>query len=314
MKKLISIVVPMYNEQPMVPYFLTEIAKVIASNKEYDFEVVAVNDGSKDETLTLLYEAQTTYKFLRVVNLSRNFGHEPAVAAGIKVAKGVAIIPLDADLQDPPEVISAMLKQFELGYDVVNARRASRKEDKFIKRYTAGKFYKVIDKMSGKVRVPQNVGHYRLISRRVADHVNALTESTRVFRVQVPYVGFKTCEVAFVRPERSHGETHYNMKSMIDLALNAIVSTTTAPLRFIFKSAVWLFILTMLSGVTELIFYLALRNIFVNHTIWLLANIGALLTVFLLANLSILALYIEKTFIEAQNRPFYVIESVKENN
>lgn len=304
----------MYNEQPMVPYFLTEIAKVIESNKQYDFEVVAVNDGSKDETLTLLYDAQAKYQFLRVVNLSRNFGHEPAVAAGIKTAKGVAIIPLDADLQDPPELISAMLAQFELGYEVVNARRASRKEDKFIKRYTAGKFYKVIDKMSGKVRVPQNVGHYRLISRRVADHVNSLSESTRVFRVQVPYVGFKTCEVAFVRPERSHGETHYNMKSMIDLALNAIVSTTTAPLRFIFKSAVWLFFLTMLSSVTELVFYLAFKTIVINHTVWLLANIGALLTVIIVANLSILALYIEKTFIEAQNRPFYVIESVKENN
>lgn len=306
----------MYNEQPMVPHFLSKIAEVIASNKNYDFEVVAVNDGSKDETLTLLYEAQVTYSFLRVVNLSRNFGHEPAVAAGLSETKGVAVIPLDADLQDPPELISVMLEKFEEGYEVVNARRASRQEDKFIKRYTAEKFYQVIDKMSGKVRVPQNVGHYRLISRRVVDEVLKLTEKTRVFRVEVPYVGFKTCEVAFVRPERSHGETHYNMRSMIDLALNAIVSTTTRPLRFIFKFAVALGLIGLLSIITEVVLYFLFRNsttVFINHFIWMLSNLMIVLTTIILGSFSIIALYLEKTFVEVQNRPFFVIESVKEN-
>lgn len=306
----------MYNEQPMVPHFLSKIAEVISDNPNYTFEVVAVNDGSKDETLTLLYEAQATYKFLRVVSLSRNFGHEPAVAAGLSVAKGEAVIPLDADLQDPPELIKIMLEKFEEGYDVVNARRASRKEDKFIKRYTAEKFYKVIDKMGGKVRVPQNVGHYRLISRRVVDEVLKLTEKTRVFRVEVPYVGFKTCEVAFVRPERSHGETHYNMRSMIDLALNAIVSTTTRPLRFVFKFAIWFGIIGFLSVVTQIVLYFVLTTPvqIINHLIWAFINAGLILTSVILLNLSIIALYLEKTFIEVQNRPFFVIESVKENN
>lgn len=306
----------MYNEQPMVPHFLEKIAEVINDNERYAFEVVAVNDGSKDETLALLFEAQKQYKFLRVVNLSRNFGHEPAVAAGLSVAKGEAVIPLDADLQDPPELIKVMLEKFEEGYEVVNARRASRKEDKFIKRYTAEKFYQVIDKMGGKVRVPQNVGHYRLISRRVVNEVLKLTEKTRVFRVEVPYVGFKTCEVAFVRPERSHGETHYNMRSMIDLALNAIVSTTTRPLRFIFKFAMWFGVSGFLSVITQIILYFVLTtpSLLINHFIWAVINAALISTSVILLSLSIMALYLEKTFVEVQNRPFYVIESVKENN
>jgi dolichol-phosphate mannosyltransferase len=317
-KKLVTVVVPMYNEEPMVPHFLTKIAEIIKENDGYNFEVVAVNDGSRDNTLALLYDFQKKYKFLRVVNLSRNFGHEAAVAAGLSVAKGDAIIPIDADLQDPPELIKPMLELFEEGYDVVNARRASRKEDTWIKRYTAGKFYKIIDKLSGKVRIPQNVGHYRLISRRVLDEVLKLPESNRVFRVEVPYVGFKTAEVAFVRPKREHGKTHYNMKSMIDLAINAITITSTKPLNFVFKFAMWLGIIFGLSAVTQLVlFILEMTKVlvlpFLNHGVWLLINVSLFLTTVILLALTIISIYLGKTFNETQKRPFYVIESVKEN-
>ncbi len=317
-KKLVSIVVPMYNEEAMVPHFLKKIAEIISENKDYMFEVVAVNDGSRDKTLELLYDFQKTYRFLKVVNLSRNFGHEAAVAAGLSVAKGVAIIPIDADLQDPPELIAPMLEMFEQGYDVVNARRASRKEDKWIKRYTAKKFYKVIDSLSGKVRIPQNVGHYRLISRRVLDEVLKLPESNRVFRVEVPYVGYKTGEVAFVRPKREHGDTHYNMKSMIDLAINAITITSTKPLNFVFKFAMFVGIMGFLSSLTQLVlFILEVTNVlvlpFLNHGLFLVINISIILTTIILLNLSLMAIYLAKTFNETQKRPFYVIESVKEN-
>lgn len=315
--KLISLVVPMYNEEPMVSVFLTKINEVIAANSNYDFEVVAVNDGSKDKTLELLYSFLEKYPFLRVVNLSRNFGHEAAVAAGLSVTKGEAIIPLDADLQDPPELIKPMLELFEEGYEVVNARRASRKEDKWIKRFTAEKFYKIIDSMSGKVRVPQNVGHYRLVSRRVLDHVLSLSEVNRVFRVEVPYVGFKTCEVAFVRPKREHGETHYNMRSMIDLALNAITITTVEPLHFIFKFALMFGVMTVLSSITQLVLFLL--KVFgvlplpgLNHGVFLIINIMLVGLTFILTSLSLIGLYLGKLFNETQKRPFFIIESVKE--
>ncbi|MFA7449735.1 MAG: glycosyltransferase, partial [Bacilli bacterium] len=225
---------------------------------------------------------------------------------------------IDADLQDPPELIAPMLEMFEQGYDVVNARRASRKEDKWIKRYTAKKFYKVIDSLSGKVRIPQNVGHYRLISRRVLDEVLKLPESNRVFRVEVPYVGYKTGEVAFVRPKREHGDTHYNMKSMIDLAINAITITSTKPLNFVFKFAMFVGIMGFLSSLTQLVlFILEVTNVlvipFINHGLFLVINISIILTTIILLNLSLMAIYLAKTFNETQKRPFYIIESVKEN-
>lgn len=316
-KKLVSIVVPMYNEEPMVPHFLTKIDEIIKLNNGYTFEVVAVNDGSRDKTLDILYEAQSKYPFLRVVNLSRNFGHEAAVAAGLSVAKGDAIIPIDADLQDPPELIAPMLELFEKGFEVVNARRASRKEDAWIKRFTAKQFYKVIDTLSGKVRIPQNVGHYRLVSRRVLNEVIKLPESNRVFRVEVPYIGFKTAEVAFSRPKREHGKTHYNMKSMIDLAINSITITSTKPLNFVFKFAMLIGIIAGLSSVAQLVlFILEMTSVlvipFINHGLFLVINIALILTTVLLLNLSLIAIYLAKTFNETQKRPFFVIESVKE--
>jgi glycosyltransferase involved in cell wall biosynthesis len=316
--KKVSIVVPMYNEEAMVELFLSTLIEVIKKEKDYEFEIVAINDGSKDETLNLLYEAMKKYPMLRVVNLSRNFGHESAVAAGLSVASGDAVIPIDADLQDPPEVISGMLELFAKGYDVVNARRASRKEDTFIKRYTANKFYKVLDRISGKVKVPQNVGHFRLISRRVCDEVVKLTESSRVFRVQVPYVGYKTGEVVFARPKRPKGESHYNFASMFDLAFNSIISTTIKPVYWPLKLAVFLAIMTGLSFVTELTLFLI--NLFnnsllvgVNHPLWLVINMILLVGTFLMFALGLIAIYVGKTFIESQKRPFFIIESIKEN-
>ncbi|MFZ9704285.1 MAG: glycosyltransferase family 2 protein, partial [Bacilli bacterium] len=184
--KLISIVVPMYNEEKVVPLFFSAMNDVLKNIPNYRFEIVVVNDGSKDQTLSLLKAQQGQQANLVIVNLSRNFGHEPAVAAGIKVAKGDAIIPMDADLQDPPTLIAALIKKFEAGYEVVNAKRKGRHEDTFFKRYSAIKFYQFIAKLSGKVKIPQNVGHFRLISRRVADEVNRLSERNRVFRIEVP--------------------------------------------------------------------------------------------------------------------------------
>lgn len=315
--KKISIIVPMYNEELMVNTFLTSLNETLIKLPNYEFELVVVNDGSKDNTYNLLLEAQNTYKNLRVVNLSRNFGHESAVAAGLSVAKGDALIPMDADLQDPPEVIPGMLELFEQGYDVVNARRASRKEDTFIKRYTANKFYKLIGHLSGKVKVPANVGHFRLISRRVADEVIKMSESTRVFRVEVPYVGFKTGEVVFARPKRQKGKSHYNFASMFDLAFNAIISTTIKPVYWPLKTAIIFGFITFTSLLTEFILWLinVINNDLlsgVDHPLWFIINIILLVGTVLLFFIGLIAIYVGKTFIESQKRPFFIIESIKE--
>lgn len=314
--KLISIVVPMYNESPVVDIFFKKINEVLASIKDYRFEIVVVNDGSKDNTLELLKKQQKQQDNLVIVNLSRNFGHEPAVAAGLKVAAGEAIIPMDADLQDPPDLISELLSKFEEGFEVVNAKRASREDDSFMKRTTAKYFYSIIGKISGKVKIPNNVGHFRLISRRVADEVNRLSEKNRVFRIEVPYVGYKTTEVLFKRPKRAGGESHYNYKSMFKLAGDAIASSTSTPLNWPLKFTVLFSLIFALSASAQLVlFILGITNVMapladIAHLAWLTINIVALLFLFTMFFLSIMALYLARVFIETQNRPFFVIDEV----
>lgn len=319
MKKLISIVVPMYNEHEMVDIFFARIKKVIADNPNYNFEVVAVNDGSKDNTLELLKSHKETCSFLSIVSLSRNFGHEPAVAAGLSKAKGDAVIVMDCDMQDPPEVISEMLAKFEEGYDVVNGKRASRKEDSFMKRFTAEKFYKICDSLSGKIRVPQNVGHFRLISRRVVNEVNKLSENNRVFRIQVPYVGYRTTEVPFVRAKREQGSSKYNYRSMTNLALDAFASSTTKPLSWPLKWGIGIGLLTVISFIAQLVLFILHKTStlsFINpdgFSLWLLINVIFLVTSILLVALGIIGLYMSRMYLDTQNRPFFIIEDYIES-
>ena len=309
--KLISIVVPMYNEEKVVDIFFSSINQVLKTLKDYRFEIIVVNDGSKDKTLSLLEHQLTLQDNLVIVNLSRNFGHEPAVAAGIKTAQGDAIIPMDADLQDPPSLIAQLLEKFEEGFEVVNAKRKSRHEDSIFKRLSAVKFYQFIGKLSGKVKIPQNVGHFRLISKRVAEHVLTLSERNRVFRIQVPYIGFKTTEVFFDRPKRAAGETHYNLKSMLKLAVDSIASTTSVPLVWPLIAASVFFLLTAASFITQLVLFFVLNIDIYIHLVWLIANIFLLITSVLFFMLSIMSLYLSRVFIETQNRPFFIIESVQ---
>lgn len=313
--KKISIVVPMYNEEAMVALFFKRIRTVIDPITNYQFELIAVNDGSKDRTLDLLKEELKSEPRLKVVNLTRNFGHEPAVAAGLKVASGDAVIPIDADLQDPPEIIPEMIKKWEEGFKVINARRASRKEDSLMKRYTAAKFYDYMQKLSGKVKVPANVGHYRLIDRVVVDQVNQLSESNRVFRVEVPYVGYPTTEVLFARAKREQGKSHYNYKSMFDLAINAIISSSIKPVYWGIKLALIFGMITGLSLVTQLVLFLI--NLFnvnllanINHPLWLIINVILVVSTLLFIMLGVISIYVGKTFVETQNRPFYIIDEI----
>lgn len=316
--KLISVVVPFYNEEPMADHYFEKLFEVLNPLKnKYSFEVVSVNDGSKDRTLEILLENQKKHNEIRVVNLTRNFGHESAVCAGLSSAKGDAIIPMDADLQDPPEVIVSLLEKFEEGYEVVNAKRRARDTDTFLKKKTASMFYKFISKLSKKVKIPEDVGHFRLISRRALDEVLALGEVTRVFRVEVPFVGFKTTEVEFVRPSREFGETHYNYKNMFELASDSITSTTVVPLRFSLIPTFLFGGLTFLSLITMLVFdFLFWCNVGplgeFELMIWLIANIIGIFGSAIFVTLTIMSEYLAKTFKEAQHRPVFLIDKIYE--
>lgn len=312
MKKL-SLIVPMYNEEEMIPLFFEKIMEVLSQINDYSKEIVCVNDGSKDRTLALLKEYKKKYKELHIVSFSRNFGHEAAVAAGFKCCEGDVAIVMDADLQDPPEVIFDLLKEYKKGYKVVNAKRVDRKSDSFIKRTTANLYYKLISKLSGKIKVPENVGNYRLMDREVIDKINSLSEKNRVFRVLVPYAGYKTSTVEFVRAKRPKGETHYNYKSMFKLAGDSIVSSSVSPLKIPLKLGLFFFFASILGLVVDLILYLVKINVNNFMTSFNFSTLTIILVIFfslsiILLMLGIMCEYLARMMIESQNRPMYIIE------
>ena len=314
--KKISIVTPMYNEAPMVRLYLETVDAVLKKLTNYDYEIVCVNDGSKDATLELLKKEQDNFPKLVIVDLSRNWGQESAVRAGLLTATGDAIIPMDADLQDPPELIPEMIGKWEEGFEVVNAKRVSRKKDTAFKRNTAGIYYRILDKLSPKVKIPQNVNNFRLLDRVVVDTINALPEKNRVLRIEIPFVGFRIAQVEFVRQARAKGESHYPLKAMINLATSSLTSLSTKPLSWSLGVVIMLSLTLCLSGMTELVLYILQKcNVYefmssLAYWSWLIINIALLLTIILGATLTVISLYLAKVVEESQGRPAVIIREV----
>ena len=315
--KKISLVIPMYNEEAMVALLLKTIDEQVTAHfkGKYDVEIVAINDGSKDKTLELLKEEQEHYHNLVIVDLSRNWGQEPAVRAGLLTASGDCVIPMDADLQDPPAIIPNMIEMWEQGYQVVNAVRVSRKKDSSFKRNTAGMFYRYLDKISPRVKIPNNVNNFRLMDRRVVDEVNALSETNRVLRVEIPFVGFKTGYVEMARAERARGVSHYPLRSMLNLAKNSIIAVSTEPLSWSVKFFVMVVCLFGISAIAELTFFiLRLTNVLNIGELalwgWLVINVILFLAVFVFLMMAIQSIYIGKTADEATKRPSVIIKEV----
>lgn len=312
MKKLLSIIVPMYNEEEMVSLFFERINDVLNKIPSYNKEIVCVNDGSKDKTLEKLKKLKETQSNIHIVSFSRNFGHEAAVAAGFSYAKGDVIIVMDADLQDPPEVMIDLIAKYEEGYDVVNAKRVDRRKDSFLKRKTAEWYYKLIVKLSGKIKIPENVGNYRLMTRQVVDVINAMPEKNRVFRVLVPFAGFKVATVDFVRQKRVAGKSHYNYKSMFNLAGDSIVASSVTPLKAIFGLGVFTNILAVLGLLIDL--GLAITNwcIPMRWELYLLIYtiivFGLLFTSLILLSIGIVGEYMARMVVDIKDRPEYIVE------
>lgn len=311
MKNTLDLIVPAYNEEEVLELFLRETTKVLRTINDYECKIILVNDGSKDKTLELAKGFQKSFPELSIVNLSRNFGHEQALAAGLSVSKAEAVIVMDADLQDPPALIPEMLKTFEEGFDVVNARRAARKTDSIFKKATAAMFYKFINMITEKVKVPENVGNYRLISARVRESLNNLPERDRVFRILVPYMGYKTATIDFERPPRPAGETHYNYSAMTRLAADGITAATTMPLKLAVKAG----LLISFGGFVYLCIILwqalVLKDTVAGwaSTMVVMLFIGGIQLLFL----GILGQYLGHIFNQVKGRPNFVIQEYLEN-
>ncbi|WP_075185811.1 glycosyltransferase family 2 protein [Teredinibacter haidensis] len=302
--KKLSLLVPMYNESSVIPVFFETVLKVL-ENLSYDLEIVCVNDGSTDNTLELLKAYAAKDERIKVVSFSRNFGKEPAMTAALDYATGDAIIPIDADLQDPPELILEMLAKWEQGFNVVFARRSSRDADSVLKRSTAIWFYTLFNKMSD-TYIPSNVGDYRLMDRKVVDVIKQLPEKDRFMKGLFCWPGFKSTTVEFERPERAEGETKFNMWKLWNFAISGIASFSTMPIRLGIYLGLMISAASFVYGL-----FIITKTLFMGIDVPGYASM--MVAVLFLGGiqlffLGLLGEYIGRIYKEVKNRPLYVVE------
>ena len=230
--KKISVVIPMYYEEEVAQECYNKMTKVLENIKDYDYEIICVNDGSKDKTLSILEKIAENDKRVKVISFSRNFGHQCAVTAGLKYVTGDAIVIIDADLQDPPELIPEMLKLWENGNEVIYGKRKTRDGESKFKLLTAKMFYNTLNALSD-VEIPKDTGDFRLVDRKVVDVINSLPEHNKFLRGLFSWVGFEQKAFEYERKERFAGKTKYPLKKMLKLASDGIIGFSTKPLKAI---------------------------------------------------------------------------------
>lgn len=308
MSPKLSVVVPMYNEEAVIPLLVERLQPVLEGLEYADssvtYEVICVDDGSRDRTAELLLEARATWPQLRVVRLLRNAGHQSALTAGLECARGDFAVTIDADLQDPPEVIDAMYRLArDRDLDVVYGVRTDRSTDSPLKRGTAHAYYRLMRRLSGP-QLPANAGDFRLASRRVLDALSALPEHGRVYRLVIPWFGFPSGEVAYRRERRAAGRTKYPLHRMLSLGLDSVTSFSAVPLRFATFAGLGGAFLSLL------LITWAVIGRFVGGTVpgWtsLVATVGLFGAIQLLC-LGLLGEYVARLFIASQQRPTYLI-------
>jgi glycosyltransferase involved in cell wall biosynthesis len=299
----LSIVVPLYNEEANIDYLFERLRSVL-DRMQTNYEIVCVNDGSKDNTLFCLIQHHQQNSAIKVVNLSRNFGKEIALTAGIDYATGAAIIPIDADLQDPPELIEELVAKWKEGYDVVYATRRSREGETWLKRLTANAFYRAIAKIS-RVPIPNNTGDFRLLDRRVVDALKLIPERTRFMKGLFAWVGYKQASVMFDRKPRYKGATTWNYWKLWNFALDGIFSFSSAPLK------IWSYLGLIISFISLLYAsFLVIRTLAQGIDV---PGYASLIVAILflggiqLITLGILGEYIGRIYDEVKGRPLYLV-------
>ena len=303
--KKISIIVPAYNEEESIPYLEKRLVALMDNMKNYEFEVLFVNDGSKDKTLELIKELRERDERFCYVNFSRNFGKEVAMIAGLDYATGDAVILIDADLQDPPELIPELVKYWEQGYDDVYAKRKSRKGETFLKKFTSKMYYKVLQSLTN-VEIQKDTGDFRLLDRRCVNALKKLRESQRCSKSIFSWIGYNKKEVLYDRDPRVAGKTKWNYKKLVDLAIDGITSFTTSPLRI----STYLAIPTFLALVIYFI-YVIVKCIRLSVAIQAFQAIILLVLFFSgiqIMLFGIIGEYLGRIFNETKNRPLYLVD------
>ena len=306
MQPVYSVVIPAYNEQEVIGETYRRLTGVMTGLGE-PYELVFVNDGSKDETASIIAEICKLDSSVRLVNFTRNFGHMSAISAGMYYARGQAIFIIDADLQDPPEVFPEMAEKWKEGYHVVYGKRTKRKGESLFKRFTAKIFYRLLRGMTD-VDLPLDTGEFRLIDRKVCDAVNRLPEKNRYIRGLVSWVGFRQTPVEYVREERFAGVTKYPLRKMLAFAMDAVTSFSNKPL----KLATIPGILFSIFGLVYLIVILC-QHLFTDRVIsgWA-PTIGVVLLTqgVVLMALGLMGEYLGRIHTELKNRPTYIVQEI----
>ncbi len=303
--KTVSIIIPAYNEEESLPLLFERVTALIDSIKDYEFEVLFVDDGSKDRTLEIIKEQRAKDQRYSYVTFARNFGKEIAMIAGLDYAKGDAVIFIDADLQDPPELIPELIHWWEEGYDDVYARRRSRSGETWLKKWTSTMYYKVLQKLTS-VEIQKDTGDFRLLDRRCVNALRKMRENGRNSKSMFSWIGYKKKEVFFDRDPRIAGETKWNYKKLIDLAIDGITSFTTSPLRISTLLAVPTFTALFIYFV-----YVIVKAIVTQGEIHAFQAIILLVLFFSGINIMLFGIigeYLGRIFNESKNRPLYLID------
>lgn len=298
-----SIVIPLYNEESGIAVLVEKLQEIIA---QFDgpAEVVLVDDGSKDRTYELAREVTEKDQRFKLLQFSRNFGHQMAITAGMDAASGDAVIIMDADLQDPPYVVLQMIEKWQEGYEVVYGLREHRQGEKLFKTATASAFYGLLHRIAD-IDTPVDVGDFRLVDRKALNAFLQMRENNRYVRGMFSWVGFRQTGVPYVREERFSGKTHYTLSKMVKLASNGIMGFSTAPLRLALNTGLFLAIASVIYGIVAISLKLAGVSLVPGYASLLFAV--TFLSGIQLAVMGMVGLYVGRIYDEARHRPLYII-------
>ena len=300
---LLSLIVPLYNEEKNLSLFFERSHKVLESLL-IPFEIIFINDGSKDESLALVKSFSKNNDSIRFIDLSRNFGHQIAVSAGLDYAKGDIICIIDADLQDPPELIPVMLDKMKKGYEVVYAKRKNRQGESIFKTWSAKMFYRILSRLTT-IEIPLDSGDFRLFDKKVLDVIRQMPEKNKFLRGQIAWAGFEQTYVEYDRDARHAGETGYNFRKMLRLALDGITSFSNAPLKLV----------TYFGVIVSVFAFIA--TLFVLYSIYVIKSFvpgwgSLLISILFIGGVQMIAIgiigeYLSRMNQNLLNRPLYVV-------
>jgi glycosyltransferase involved in cell wall biosynthesis len=298
-----SIIIPIYNEQENI-HKLYDRLKAVMNGMNVSHEFVFVNDGSRDRSMILIKELAAKDNSVHYINLSRNFGHQIAVTAGIDHVRGNAVVIIDADLQDPPELIAEMYAKMKEGFEVVYAKRKSRKGESVLKKFTAKWFYRILERITA-IDIPVDTGDFRLMDRKIVDVLRLMPEQQKFLRGQISWIGFNQTYVEYNRDERNGGETGYTYKKMLRFALDGITSFSNLPLKFATAAGF------VVSGITFIVILYALYARFISKDFvpgWTSLILAVLFIGGVqLITIGIIGEYISRLSANVRNRPLYII-------